>query len=169
MTTQSSKKKNQNLAALLSDDADEIEKGITGGAGAKPEKKEGDKPESSGSGSDKGAAAQIKPAPEVKPVPPESEPEPEPARKDEPRMALEDELGLPKAFTRVFKKSGRYEKAQKTTTLVYVDILSHYRTLSEKMDVDTVVLVNNVLAEWYNKHLDVVDKVVNRKLDVKAL
>lgn len=153
------KKKNNNLAALLSDDAQEIEKRVTG-IPAKPVAAEG---------TGNGAMAEIK-ATEGLPVKTvESDQETELLRKEEPKMALEDELGLAKAFTRVFKKNGRYEKAPKTTTIVYADILARYHALSEKMDVDTIVVVNNVLAEWYNKHLEVVDKVVNRKLEIKAL
>lgn len=164
-TTPVTKKKNQNLAALLSDDAQDIERKVTS-----TQNEKGGNEESKGAGAkEKGSLDEIKAATEIKVVSLDPEPEAELPRKEEPKMALEDELGLPKAFTRVFKKSGRYEKASKTTTLVYVDVLSRYKTLAEKMDVDTVVLVNNVLAEWYNKHLDVVDKVVNRKLDVKAL
>lgn len=153
------KKKNNNLAALLSDDAQEIEKRVTG-LPVKPAVVQG---------SGNGSVAEIKPSEELISKSFESEQGSEFLHKEEPKMALEDELGLAKAFTRVFKKNARYEKAPKTTTIVYADILARYHALSEKMDVDTIVVVNNVLAEWYNKHLEVVDKVVNRKLEIKAL
>jgi hypothetical protein len=87
----------------------------------------------------------------------------------EAKHELEEELGLPKAFARAFKRNAGYDKTPRTTTIVYTSILKQYKRLAEKMEVDTVVLLNNVLAEWHNKHLDSIDKVINRKSDVRAL
>jgi hypothetical protein len=82
---------------------------------------------------------------------------------------LEDERGLPKSFTKAFQKNARYDKEARTTTIVYTEILRQYKNLAAKMEIDTVVLLNNVLAEWHNKHLDSIDKVLNRRSNVKAL
>jgi len=148
-------KKNQNLAALLSDDSGNIEQQVTGRgqdnstnkAPAKPNKAIEETIEETGAGDTDLQREAL----------------------EEPKMTLEDELGLPKSFTRMFKKNSRYEKESKTTTLVYRLVLEKYSKVASAMDVDTVVLVNNVLAEWYNKHLEPFDKVVNRKEPVKAL
>lgn len=145
-----STKKNQNLAALLSDDSEVIEQKVTGRTNQTPEKP-------------------VKPLEESNTEKEKTNTEIETVSLEEPKMALEDELGLPKSFTRVFKKNSRYEKESKTTTLVYRLILEKYSKVAGAMDVDTVVLVNNVLAEWYNRHLEPFDKVVNRKEPVKAL
>ncbi|MFZ1806417.1 MAG: hypothetical protein WAU36_04300 [Cyclobacteriaceae bacterium] len=153
-----SKKKNANLAALLSEDSGSIEQQVTGRkqeGSNEPVKQPVKEPviRASDEEHDNGATSD----------------EFINAGSDELKMALEEELDLPKSFTRVFKKNSRYEKQPKTTTLVYRLILEKYSKASSAMDVDTVVLVNNVLAEWYNKHLEPFDKVVNRKEPVKAL
>lgn len=149
------KKKNANLAALLSDDSGVIEQQVTG--------------RGQNSSSNKAPEQPNKPIEETNEEMGAGSIEAQKEALEEPKMTLEDELGLPKSFTRMFRKNSRYEKESKTTTLVYRLVLEKYSKVASAMDVDTVVLVNNVLAEWYNKHLEPFDKVVNRKEPVKAL